>query len=443
MHLDFTRVSTFIRPAQVVQYLVEMVNIPSPTGREEAMARYIVGTMRARGYRTRFQEVQDTRSNAIVELPGAGDGYNLLFTGHMDTSYDGDEEYLTGVGYKPEAVRREGWVVGLGSNNMKAGLAAAMGAMDALVEARVQLRGDVILGAVVGEIEKAPIDEYRGQKYVGYGVGTRHLITHGVTADFAILGEQTDLSVSIGNLGSVWAKITTYGTVSHSVFADEMGAANAIDRMLKVYTALKKWVPGYQSRNTFLDVEPSVTISAIQGGWPWRLSRNPIECSLYVDVRTVPGQTPDGVKRELRSVLAKVADEDPGFKADLILYQTTPPTVIEQESPVVRAVSSAHWAVTGTQPKFLFRRPAADSTHFHAYGIPCCVYGPGGQPAADMQDQVPEWLRGQGEYVSEKDLLTTTKVFLAAALELCTATPGRLENGGPQPRTTNTRIANG
>ena len=52
--------------------------------------------------------VDEGRPNAVGHRRGRGDGLNLLFTGHMDTSYSGDEEHLAGDGFKPKALDRDG-----------------------------------------------------------------------------------------------------------------------------------------------------------------------------------------------------------------------------------------------------------------------------------------------------------------------------------------------
>src|SRR5665811_323786 len=111
----------------------------------------------------------------------------------MDTSYSGEEEHLSGDGFKPRGIVRDGWVWGLGANNMKSGLACALVAIEAIAKAGIRLDGDISFGGVVGEIEKTAIEEFQGVEYSGYGIGSRHLVTHGVTADFALLAEPTGL----------------------------------------------------------------------------------------------------------------------------------------------------------------------------------------------------------------------------------------------------------
>ena len=141
-HPDYTRVARHVTSEAVRDTLMAMVDIPSPTGREGALAQYIVGRLSKAGFRASLQEVSENRPNAVGVRPGGGSGVNLLFTGHMDTSYDGDEDYLQGDGFKAKAVLRDGWIWGLGANNMKSGLASALVALEAIAREGIELQGD-------------------------------------------------------------------------------------------------------------------------------------------------------------------------------------------------------------------------------------------------------------------------------------------------------------
>ena len=124
-HPAFAKAAAHITADQVRDVLIDLIDIPSPTGKESGVAHYLVDRMRNAGLDTDLQLVDKDRPNAVGHLRGQGNGYNLLFTGHMDTSYSGEEKHLIGDGFKPKATYRDGWVWGLGANNMKSGLAAA------------------------------------------------------------------------------------------------------------------------------------------------------------------------------------------------------------------------------------------------------------------------------------------------------------------------------
>ena len=409
------RAARHVTAEAVRDTLIEMVNIASPTGREGELAGYIVDRLARAGFRAHLQEVSDGRPNAVGVRPGTGDGVNLLFTGHMDTSYDGDEDYLEGDGFKAKAVLKDGWIWGLGANNMKSGLASALVAVEAICKEGIELRGDILYGGVVGETEKAAIDEFRGGGVSGYGVGTRHLVLHGITADYAILCEPTSLHVCTANLGVVWAKITVGGTVSHSALARDPSVVNAITEMHELLGPLRAWGRDYEAAHVYMGERPNVTVAAIRGGQPWRLSRNPFECSLYLDIRTIPGQTADDVKRSLRRVLRDFAKSRGRPEPVLELFVNDPPTVIGESELISKVMREAHQRVTGKEARVIIRRPGADSTHLNRYDVPCICYGPGGPSHPDAKGL----MHAVGEHASVANLLTAAQVYLDAALTLC------------------------
>lgn len=419
-HPEFETAVRTIIPDLVRDTLMELVDIPSPTGQEAGVARYLVERMRAAGLDTDLQFVEAGRPNAVGHLRGRGDGLNLLFTGHMDTSYSGEEEHLVGAGFKPSAIYRDGWIWGLGANNMKSGLAAALVAIEAIAKAGIALAGDISFGAVVGEIEKTAAEEFQGTAYSGYGIGSRHLVTHGVTADCAILAEPTGLRISTANMGCIWLRIDVGGTVAHSALANRPGVVNAIAIMHELQADIAAWAKDYERSHEFMGERPNVTIACIRGGAPWRLSRNPHACSLYLDIRTVPGQTVETVKRELRAVLRRFAERSGRPEPRLHLYVTDPPVVLDEALPVIEALGAAQTQVCGKRPPSIIRRPGADAVHLTAYGVPCVAFGPGGRVHPDTRGAS---MHAFGEHVLVDDLLEAARIYLAAALDLCSRKP--------------------
>jgi acetylornithine deacetylase len=360
--------------------------------------------------------VDHNRPNAVGYLRGRGDGLNLLFTGHMDTSYSGQEPHLVGEGFRPTATVRDGWVFGLGASNMKSGLASALVAIEAIARAGIRLAGDISFGAVVGEIEKTAIEEFQGVDYSGYGVGTRHLVTHGVTADYAVLAEPTGLRIATANMGCIWLRITVGGTVAHSALASRPSVVNAIALMHELQNDIARWARTYEATNVYMGEHPNVTIAAIRGGDPWRLSRNPHACSLYLDIRTVPGQSVDGVKRDLRRVLRAFSERSRTPEPSLHTYVSDPPTAVDDRLAIVQALGLAQAHVTGERPAPIIRRPGADTVHLNAYGIPCVSFGPGGRMHPDSGGVS---MHAYGEHVLIADCVAAARIYLATALDIC------------------------
>ena len=183
------------------------VDISSPTGSEQSMAECMREVLESIGLAVSWQEVEDGRPNVVGRLEGSGGAPSLMFNGHMDTSYSGREPHLRSkAGFQPRAEVRDGHIWGLGISNMKGALACYVEAARALADAGLRLRGDLVIAAVVGEIEKTQWgEEFRGAQYRGYAAGSRYLPTHGGIADMCILGEPTEQRVVLGHYGTMWA----------------------------------------------------------------------------------------------------------------------------------------------------------------------------------------------------------------------------------------------
>src|SRR5215471_11416902 len=137
-----------VKQDEIVAMARDVINIPSPTGEELAMAEYMQRALQQPGLQVTWQEVEEGRANVVGRWPGSGGGKSLMFNGHMDTSNTGREDFLTGIGYKPRAVVKEGLIYGLGVYNMKGALVCYTHAVKALQRAGVKLKGDVIVAAV-------------------------------------------------------------------------------------------------------------------------------------------------------------------------------------------------------------------------------------------------------------------------------------------------------
>ena len=178
---------------RLVETASRLIGVHSFTGDEERMAELMAQLLEDMGLHVQWQQVEEGRANVLGTWSGAGGGRSLMFNGHMDTSYSGREPWLRDVpGFQPQAFERDGRLYGLGISNMKGALACYVEAVRALQDAGVRLRGDVLIAAVCGEIEKTQQGEAQGAQYRGYAAGTRYLVSHGGVADMCLLGEPTE-----------------------------------------------------------------------------------------------------------------------------------------------------------------------------------------------------------------------------------------------------------
>jgi acetylornithine deacetylase/succinyl-diaminopimelate desuccinylase-like protein len=245
-----------IDESRLVGWARDAVSIPSFTGEEQAMADWIAEELRRLGLAVQVQQVEEGRANVLATRAGTGGGPTLMFNGHMDTSYSGREPWSQGVeGFQPVGVVRDGRIWGLGISNMKGALACYLAAVASLGDA--ELRGDVVVAAVCGEIEKTQYGDAQGASYRGYAAGTRHLVTHGGVADMCLLGEPTEGKVVLGHFGSLWARIGVGGDFVHTAFSE--GRANSVLRMGELLERIRDWCeawaadPGNAYRGDRLD----------------------------------------------------------------------------------------------------------------------------------------------------------------------------------------------
>ena len=400
----------------LVQLGMDLVDIPSPTGEEKAVAEFLVDKYQSMGLKGMLQETEPERFNAIGRLEGDGTGATLMFNGHMDTSYSGKEDYLPDTpAYQPKAYTDdEGWVYGLGIYNMKGAVACYVAAVDAVMKAGVSLKGDVVIAAVAGEIEMGPVGRFQGRNYRGAGSGTAYMVTHGVTADMCVLGEPTDLKLVRGHMGYVYTKITAYGTPAHSTYAHQ--AVNAILKTTKIIKALEEWGENYRKTHQYGNTAANVNIAAIEGGWPWRCSRTPVFCTLYVDTRLIPGQHPLEIKREIDEVLRKLKAQDPELNYDAELFMTNFGSEIDPDHYLFGAVKEAHKSVFGEEPEVVTEGWFSDGCHLSRYGIPSLNYGPSGGTKSGKAG----WDPLMGEHVSIENLYQCTKAYASLIMDVCT-----------------------
>ena len=225
-----------------------LIDVHSFTGDEQAMAERMVELYDELGLQVQWQQVEDRRANALGTWSGTGGGKTLMFNGHMDTSYSGREPWLKGVpGFQPQAFVRDGRLYGLGISNMKGALACYVEAVRALQDAGVRLKGDVLIAAVCGEIEKTQYGEAQGGEYRGYAAGSRYLVSHGGVADMCLLGEPTEGKVVLGHYGAIWLRIRVHGNFIHTAFSEGKRDQNSILRMHEVTGAILEWIPTWEN----------------------------------------------------------------------------------------------------------------------------------------------------------------------------------------------------
>jgi acetylornithine deacetylase len=354
--------------------------------------------------------VEEGRANVVARWPGLGDGQNLMFNGHMDTSNTGAEPFLTGLGYKPHAVIKDGMIFGLGIYNMKGALVCYTQAVRALQKAGVRLTGDIIIAAVVGEIEKTQWGEHTGKQYRGYGAGTHYLVNHGVLPDMCILGEPTDMQLVLEHYGSLWVRISTHGIYVHSAFAEGRAEQNSIRRMKHVLDVVVKWCDSWEKKTAYGGHRGVANIGCLQAGHSWRVSRTPDRADLFLDLRVPPDMPLQQARRAAKSLFFDLKKQFPDFELEFETFVSVPGAQISADHPMVKAIGHNHTLVMGAPPKRDTVLWCSDASVMTRFSIETVNYGPSSGP----RDK-------EGEKVAIKTLVDITKIYALTAAELCGA----------------------
>jgi len=402
------RILVEVREDEIVAMASDLINIPSPTGEELQMALYMQSTLQKLGLDVTWQEVEEARANVMGRWKGSGGGKNLMFNGHMDTSNTGREEFLTGIGYKPRAVIKDDFIYGLGIYNMKGALVCYANAVKALQRAGVRLKGDVIIAAVAGEIEKAQSGEFKGKEYRGYGCGTHYLVNHGVLPDMCILGEPTDMRVVLEHFGSMWVRISCAGIYVHTAFCEGREEMNSIRRMVDLMPPILKWIERWEKKASYGGKKALVNLGGIRGGHAWRASRTPERTDLFLDVRVPPTIPMTAARRDIQRLFLLLERTHPDWGLEFETYVSVPGARISEQHEMIRAIDRNHKRITGKTPEREVVTWCSDASVLSRYGIETVNYGPSSGP----RDK-------EGEKVRIQTLVEITKIYALTAAELC------------------------
>ncbi len=388
-----------IDDAFVLATAERLASIPSVSGDEDAIGRATAAIVRELGLAVVEQEVQPGRRNVIATLEGGRPGPTLLFNGHLDT-------LPVKPGWRRDPYRpwRDGdRLHGAELNNMKAAVAGMLGACKALAGQRSEVRGRVVLSAVIGECD-------------ALGLGTSHMLEQGLTADLAINGEPTDLQVMTAHAGVTQLRLTVKGRAAH--VCQRADGVHAIAGLVRLLDGLDERRLTYTPHPAFPGL-PTLNVGVVSGGsLPSMLAE---AAEALIDVRTVPGMTPDSVRDDIARHVAAIRAGDATLDATVTLlakprFVQQRPFLMAADHRIVAAVAGAHRRITGRDAKVGTLYPqiffGTDSSHLLTAGIPTAIYGPGKVSDINAVD----------EGIAIDDVLTAARVYLAAAQDL-TALP--------------------
>jgi succinyl-diaminopimelate desuccinylase len=343
-------VTRFITEAELTPLAQKMVQIRSDydegvLANHKEMAAFLGDELRKLGMQVHIIEPEPNYPTVIGRLPGTVRKPVLGLMAHYNTVPVGDPSKWT---VDPFAgVIEDGRLYGRGATDQKMEMAAGLLAVKAIVAAKIKLRGDLVLLFIPGE--GAQIHS------------TPHIVKNQpelLRADWYLDTEGGQNITKIAG-GWVWAKIKVEGRSGHTGAGGKGRPLNAIFKMARVLSAIEdvdSWMT-YQKHPLFprrdYDGKPILEVGKIEGGY--KVNQVPDGAEAQVDIRLLPGQSPDGVLNEMRALFAKMQKHDPDLKATVepMTVQWVPMKywdTLTDEDPLVKAIRELATPILGRTP---------------------------------------------------------------------------------------------
>ena len=405
---------------EAVAFAADMIRIPTvnPPGEAyEDCARFIGRTLQRLGFDVEYlaaegrpeHTVRYPRLNVVGSRTGLASRPTVHLNGHFDVVPAGEGWTLDPFG----GIVRDGKIYGRGSCDMKAGIAAAAFAAEAIRRAGVPVPGKIEVSGTV--------DEESG----GFA-GVAWLAEHGrlsaTRTDYCIIPEPLNVDrVCVGHRGVYWFEVATRGHIAHGSMP--FLGVSAIEGMGHLLQAIREeLMPALATRQTEMPVVPigarqaTLNINGIFGGQAVDGIQTPCVadvCRAVFDRRFLLEEGFEATRREVEAVIDRVRARVPRVEYALKDLMIVHPTRTPDDSPVIAAIEHGVQYVLGRPAT----RVASPGTYDHKHvariaGVPHCVaYGPGELEQAHQPD----------EYCRVDDLVNSTKVLALAILELTRA----------------------
>jgi acetylornithine deacetylase len=394
-----------------------LVEVPSTLGNEEPAQVVVEGALRDLGLEpvnvlmdadvlrghplaAPFSwDVAGKRNVVATWAAGGEGGRSLAFNGHVDVVPPAAAELWTGDPFV--AVRDGEWLVGRGAGDMKAGLAAMLGAVRALRRLGLEPLGDLQLQSVV--------EEECG------GNGALQCVLALPSVDACVIPEPFPASISVAQVGVLWFHVELAGIPVHVGDAGE--GINAIEAAFPVIAQLR-------ALEVELNAAPpapfdsvlhpiNLNLGVIRGGdWTSTVAAS---CTLSCRLAVFPGQGIETLKRRVEEAVA-LAGRDHSWLAEhppRVRYDGFAGNGVEvpSGSPIVLALAAAHLAATGVEPALVPTTATTDARVFIESGIPAVCLGP-----------LAEAIHGVDERVHVPSVVATARTLATLVRDWCGVT---------------------
>ncbi len=402
------------RRGELVQLLSELIAIPTPNPPGEnygAFCDFVASWLAEAGLEVEVDtppadalpellppESEGQRYAVLGRLKGAEDHPDFCLQGHYDTvrpssGWESDP-------YAPRLVGDK--LYGLGSTDMKGGLAAMMMAAKALAQSQAAMRGTLHFLAT-------PDEEFSSR------AGLAYFLEQGIIdPDYVVVGEGSGVrNIHIGMKGGIWGDVTVHGRACHG--SQPFAGLNAFDKMIDVANAVRAdLVPRLDQRVSEHEFHPregnrpTLFLGGLVGGTNAARSTVPDRCTVSFDRRIIPEETLEEAEAELVSFFDDLQRQDDSLSLELKVTFKAPPMVVPTDAHICRVLSDAVTQMAGAAPTFTVSCGGFETVLFVDRGVQAVTYGPGVEGCA----------HAAGEYTLVNDLAVAARVYALTALRL-------------------------
>jgi len=385
---------------EMAELLAELVSIPTenPPGRNYGACANLL-EKRLRGFGLDCERMEAPRQKEdhggplVSLLAGYGRGERTIyFHGHYDVVPAQSAEQ-----FRP--VRREHFLFGRGSCDMKGGIVAMLFAILALRESGGELSGRI-------ELTLVPNEETGGEGGSAWLAAQGRLGRGGIGM---LLAEPTSGVVWNANRGAISLRVRVRGKSAH-VGLQHQGE-NAFERMVKVVERLQELKREVEQRTTRFNIgadqaRQSILMLGGQSGGGTNFNVVPGECWFTIDRRINPEEDFEEEKERLIGVLDRCRRE--GTPLEWEVLQEGRSSACREEEPMGVAMAHSVRAVTGEEPQFEMCPGLLEIRFYAAQGVPAYAYGPGLLSVA----------HGPDEYVDLRKVIDCAAIYALAAWDL-------------------------
>ena len=402
---------------EIVDFTAALVRIPTvnPPGDAYNECAQLIGTRLATcGFTVDYVAAEGrpehTQRHPRVNVVGLQRGKSDRPTVHLNGHFD---VVPAGAGWTVDpfgGLIRDGRIYGRGTCDMKAGIAAALYAAEAIRRAGVELAGSIEVSGTVDE-------ESGGFAGVAYLAQQRRISADRI--DYVIIPEPLNVDrICIGHRGVYWFEVETRGRIAHGSMP--FLGVSAIDHMGLVLDGIRQeLLPALSARTTQMPVVPpdarhaTLNINGINGGQPVDGIQTPCVadvCRAVFDRRFLLEEGFDATKAEINALMQRLASAIPGFDYSLRDLMVVHPVQTPLGSPLVASLARHVNQVLGRPATQIASPGTYDQKHVDRIGgiRQCVAYGPG---ILDLAHQPDEWC-------GIDDLVNATKVLALTLLDL-------------------------